>query len=158
MTDFFTTATPYLLAVLAGLGWLYRREYERRRDVENQVSERKYNAYIKLINIFFDMFKATRGGPPVKDLELRMFDVNKELMLFASDRVLQIVHRWLEESRRGTVDLNRLGEIIVAIRKDMGNSRTRIRSEDMLRQLILDFDKMKASGQLVIRKPPVKGR
>jgi hypothetical protein len=158
--DFFQTATPYLTLALLGLGWLYRREYERRVAVEHQVSERKFKAYIALIDIIFDTWKATRGGNPLpaSKLENRMIDALKELTLYASDEVLTLIQVWLEEARGGTVKLLRLGEIIVAIRRDMGNRKTKITDEDVLRQMVKDYDAVKAQGLLESRYPAVPGR
>lgn len=160
VADFFQTATPYLILLLTGLGVLYRFEVEKRREVESQVSEKKYKAYLALIDLFFDLFKETKGGKKMNqtDIQNRMIDAMKDLMLFASDDVLTLVQTWSEESRQGRIDLNRLGEMIVAIRKDMGNRRTKVGPDDVLRQIILDYEHMKASGGLIVRKPPMEGR
>lgn len=67
--------------------------------------------------------------------------------------MLSLYHEWLNKSRRGTVDMEQFGDLIVAIRRDMGNPKTRITSEDVLRQLITDYDAMKAQGKLVVTQP-----
>ena len=157
MGDFFTTATPYLLLGLAALGWLYRHERERRVAVEQQVSERKYKAYLLLIDVFFEATRKQRpGGSGLhpEQLEQTMADVHKELMLYASDEVLKLFQVWTLESRRGTIDMMRLGEFIVAIRRDMGNPKTKIQAEDVLRQIIRDYDDAKAKGILRRQLPP----
>jgi hypothetical protein len=159
MDDFFQTATPYLLLALAGIGWLYRREYERRVAVEHQVSERKFKAYSALIDLIFDTWKASKGGKSSHpaQLETRMMDALKDLMLYASDDVLILVQTWLDEARGGTVKLGRFGEIVVAIRRDMGNPKTKVTDEDVLRQLVKDYDVAKARGLLESRYPRPNG-
>lgn len=145
---------PILVVLLGGVGWLYRHERERRTAAEQRVSERKYQAYITLLNIFFDMMKDTRHGkkPNEDALVDKMTDANKDLMLYASDDVLALYHDWLARSRRGVMDLEQFGELIVAIRRDMGHASTRVTADDVLRQLITDYDKAKAEGKLrVIR-------
>jgi hypothetical protein len=141
-----------LTALLAAVGWLYRHERERRMEVERQLSERKYDAYIQLLNVFFDTFKASRGGrrPQGADLLNRMVDANKDLMLYGSEEVVRLYHAWLLEMRTGTVHLAGLGELMVAIRRDMGNRKTRVTSEDVLRQLITDYDQARARGELTV--------
>lgn len=143
-------SAPLLLAVLGAAGWLYRHERELKEAAESQVSEHKYKAYIELLDIFFDMFKASKKGTNINQNRLvdRTFDANKELTLYASDDVLRIHQNWMGEARSGIMDLGRFGDLIVAIRKDMGHPETTITSDDVLRQLISDYDQAKAEGKL----------
>lgn len=149
-----TALTPVLVVLLGGVGWLYRHERERRTAAEHQVSERKYQAYITLLNIFFDMLKDVRHGKtPNRDaMNDKMIDAMKDLTLFSSDDVLLFFNDWWQRNRRGEVDLEQFGQLFVEIRRDMGSPRTRVTSDDVLRQLILDYDEMKAAGRLVARK------
>ena len=147
--------SPILVALLAGVGWLYRHERERREAIERQVSELKYRSYIALLDIFFDLMKATRTGKPMKQRELvdRMVDANKDLMLYGSDDVVRLYHQWQIEMRAGQLDMMRLGQLVVAIRRDMGNATTQITPDDVLRQIITDYDEAKARGDLIQRTP-----
>lgn len=54
--------SPVFLAFLGGIGWLYRHERERRIEIERQLSQEKYKAYIALIDLFFGMLKAQALG------------------------------------------------------------------------------------------------
>lgn len=74
--------TPVLVVLLTAVGWLYRHERERRSAAERQISERKYQAYVALLNVFFDIMKALRQKKQLNQKELvdRMFDANKDLM------------------------------------------------------------------------------
>ena len=83
---------PIFLALLGGIGWLYRHEKERRESAESQLSERKHKAYITLLEIFFDMMKATKSGKNLNEKSVidRMMDANKELILYGSDDVVRI--------------------------------------------------------------------
>jgi hypothetical protein len=146
--------SPFLLLVTAGVGWLYRHERERRTSVENQLSEHKYRVYIELLNIFFESFKATRSERPAQpDSELvdRMMDVNKELMIYGSDDVALTYQKWLEASRKElaagrNAPVRGFGEVVIAIRRDMGNRKTRMTPDNVLRQLVTDYDDAKAKG------------
>lgn len=114
------------------------------------MSERKYQAYLTLLNIFFEQMKAIRHKKQIDQDELvdQMLDANKELMLYASDDVLRLYHDWLNKSRAGVVDMEQFGSLIVAIRKDMGHPKTRITSREVLRQMITDYDTAKREGKL----------
>ena len=140
--------SPILLAILGGVGWLYRHEKERREAVERQLSEHKYRAYITLLDIFFDVMKAIKAGKTIDQSDLidRMFDANKDLILYGSDDVVNTYQKWLGSSRKGNVKLDQFGEIIISIRRDMGNPKTKITSEEVLRQFIVDYEDAKAKG------------
>jgi hypothetical protein len=146
--------SPFLLLVLGGVGWLYRHEHERRTAVERQLSEHKYRVYIELLNIFYEQFQAVRDGKGVTaDAKLvnRMMDANRELIMYGSDDVALTYLRWLDASKQAvesgaSPSLRGFGEVVVAIRRDMGNKRTKLTADDVLRQLITDYDTVKAQG------------
>jgi hypothetical protein len=57
METYINIAIPIVLALFAGVGWLYKHEKERRLLVERQLSEKKYQVFIKFINLFFDLYE-----------------------------------------------------------------------------------------------------
>jgi len=63
----------------------------------SNLSERKYETYMELLNIFFDQFKAVQSGRPLDTSKLtsRMFDAGKNLMIFGSDDVAMKYEEWL---------------------------------------------------------------
>ena len=149
ITSVLAVLSPFFLAVIGGIGYLYRHEKERRESVERQLSEKKYETYITLIDIFFELMKLGRVNNPKKLASIldRMYDANKNLMLYGSDEVINTYQKFLETARKnGKADLNLFGNIIIAIRKDMGNPKTKITSDDILRQLLRDYDDAKAKG------------
>jgi hypothetical protein len=149
--------SPLVVLALAGVGWLYRHERERRENVELQVSERKHQAYLSVLNIYFDLMKPENRGkqPDTRLVTNMMFDANKELILFGSDEVVTLYLNWFQELRQGSLNLERLGELVVAIRRDMGHPRTDLTAETVLRHLITDYDEAKAKGELThVPVPP----
>ena len=52
------------------------------------------------------------------------------------------------DARKGNAKLDRFGELIVAIRRDMGHLKTNIKSDEVLRQFIIDYDDAKAKGKI----------
>jgi len=146
--------SPLLLALLAGLGWLYRHERERRSAAEQQISERKRSAYLQLLEIFFGAMKDISLGKTVrgdeKSLVEKMWDANQELILYGSDEVIRIYQAWLGEAREGYVDLEKFGQLIVAVRRDMGHLKTDISPDEVLRPFIRDYDEMKKGNRLKV--------
>ena len=57
MGNYITISTPILLALFAGIGWLYKHEKEKRLLIEKQLSEKKYNVYMKFIDLYFQIFE-----------------------------------------------------------------------------------------------------
>jgi hypothetical protein len=145
----FAALSPFLAALLGLVGLLYRHERERREAVERQLSEHKYRAYIELLDIFFDLIKSTKVDrkTPLAKVTNRMIDASKDLMVYGSDQVVTIYQQWLKDAREGRAGGLRLfGDLVVAIRRDMGHSKTKITSDQILRQLIIDYDEAKLRG------------
>jgi hypothetical protein len=138
-----------LLLLIAGLGYLYMSEWERRQTVERQLSDRKYEVYVTLMNIYYDVLKASRTNTLIdqEDLTDHMNNVGKELILYGSDEVYKAYLGWTETGRGGTVSIKQFGKVLAAIRKDM-NPRTRVTYEEVLRLFINDFDDAKGKGLL----------
>jgi len=146
--------SPFLLILLSGVGWLYKHEKEHREAIEHQLSEHKYKAYITLLDIFFKAMKAIHTGNTINQNDLidRMFDANKDLIIYGSDDVVNTYQKWLssvrDSVREGKINereqqlekLEKFGEIVISIRRDMGNPKTNITSEKVLRQFITDYD------------------
>jgi hypothetical protein len=138
-----------LLLLLAALGYLYRSEWERRQAVERQLSDRKYEVYVTLMNTYFDVMKAARTNTPLdqEDLIDRMNTLAKELILYGSDEVYKAYLLWTETGRDGNVSIKQFGKVVAAIRKDM-NPKTRVTYEEVLRLFINDFEDAKGKGLL----------
>lgn len=142
-----TVLVPVLIVFIGGAGWWIRHERERREAVESQLSEKKYLCYMSLLNIFFDVLKA--GNNPQVDLTTRMMDANRDLLIYGSDEVFRTYHNWTKSVNAGEkAMLHGFGEVILAIRRDMGHPKTKLTSDHVLRSFITDFDTQRAKGQI----------
>ena len=143
--------TPFTLAISAGIAWLYKHEKERREAVERQLSEKKYTAYTKLLDIYFETMKATMMGKKSDKLIEKksigqMTDASKDIILYGSDDVVKTYLEWLDLARKEKPILRQFGQIVVSIRRDMGNQKTKITSDDVLGCFIKDYEDAKAKG------------
>jgi hypothetical protein len=141
---------PVWVLLLGGAGWWIKHERERREAIESEVSEKKYSAYMTLINIFFEVFKASKlkKGPPA-DLPTRMMDANKDLLIFGTDGVFLTYQAWTRSSSDGQkAMLHMVGAVILAIRRDMGHPKTKLTTDDVLRSFISDFDEEREKGRI----------
>lgn len=150
MELFTKIAVPILLLVLGGIGWLYRHEKERRLQIEKQLSDRKYDVYIKLLTVFFDILKQVKKGQNTNATKLidKMMDIKKELLIFGNDSVLFAFFKWEKYSQTKS-NLKSLAELIIEVRKDMGNPKTTITTKDFLESLVQtnqDYEELKEQG------------
>src|SRR5690606_17869889 len=139
-----------ILLILGGIGWLYRHEKERRLQIEKQLSDRKYDVYIKLLTVFFDILKQVKKAQPTNSSKLidKMLDIKKELIIFGNDNVLFSFFRWEKQSQTKS-NLKALAELIIEVRKDMGNPKTSITTKDFLKSLVStesDFKELQEQG------------
>lgn len=148
--EWLSVLTPILVLALAGLGYLYRAERERRERVERQLSDKKYETYTALMGVFFGMFKGTLTGGTVKpDAKMvgRMIDIHQDLLVYGADEVVTTYERWMKDARSTPQRaLRGFGEVVVAIRRDMGQQDTKVTSDHVLRLLITDYDEAVEKG------------
>ncbi|ERJ57151.1 hypothetical protein [Sphingobacterium paucimobilis] len=141
---------PVLLILLAGIGWLYRHEKERRLEIEKQLSDKKYDVYIRLLTVFFDLLKQVKKGQPTNSAKLidKMLDIKKEIIIFGNDEVLFAFFKWERDSQTKR-NLKALAELIIEIRRDMGNNKTSVTTKDFLKSLVStdeDFKYLQEQG------------
>src|SRR6266699_7231584 len=148
LTTIASVIVVLLSGIIAALGYLYRHERERREEVERQLSEHKYKAYMALMAAYLEVTKASKAGKPLKPDALvdRMQELSKDFIIYGSDDVVRAFQKWVESGRKGRQSFRQFGELVVAIRRDMGNKKTKITYEEVLRQFINDYDDAKANG------------
>ncbi len=147
----FQILTPILVVIIGGVGWLYRHEKERRREVEKQLSQKKYDAYIKLMDLYFVLFKSVKTNKPVdyNKVGLQLIDIKKELIIYASDDVYKSFNDFLLSLTKGSKNIRIFAELAISIRRDMGQPNTNVTAEDILISIMQDqeeFEKLKQQG------------
>ena len=133
------------------LGVVLLRKTERIKMMERQLSEKRYSAYAKLYDFFYEIFKVTKDGKRINDKDMRnkLIDAKKELIMYGSDDVVLALNSWLESlSGNSYNQLDKFLDLMLLVRKDMcGNSK--INRSDILLNLMQDkkelekFDAMK---------------
>ena len=81
----------------AYLGALLHRKTERIKIMEGQLSEKRYSAYEKLYDFFYDMFKNAKDNKPVNNREMRnrLLEAKKELIMYGTDEVVFALNSYL---------------------------------------------------------------
>jgi len=91
----------------AWLGALLHRKTERIKIMEGQLSEKRYSAYAKLYDFFYEMFKATKDSRNMDNTDMRnnLIDAKKELIMYGTDDVIFALNKYL--SSLTEFDINR---------------------------------------------------
>lgn len=128
------------------LGAMLHRKTERIKIMEGQLSEKRYSAYAKLYDFFYEMFKVQKDNKNTnnnKDMRNKLLDAKKELIMYASDDVVFALNKYLSSLTDTDVatQLDYFLDIMLLIRKDMcGNSK--VSRDDILLNLIQDKSEM----------------
>lgn len=126
-----------------------RNEYQRR------FNDRKWEAYTGFAETVRDMLKSMKESKLQRDMPRvlgRIYDFMGALWLVGSDDVLKAVLRWRQTSRlgdsaaAGRAALLELGNIMIEMRKDLGDTTTNIEARDILATFIDDVEALFPDG------------
>lgn len=139
-----------LLLLLGGIGWLYKHEKEKRLEIEKKLSEKKYAVYSNLTDIFFEILKQINKNQKtqIDKVADKMIDIKKEILIYGSDKVIQKFFNW-QRNTETNQSLKAFAELMIEIRKDMGNPNTRITPLDFLISLLKnanEIEELKKQG------------
>lgn len=131
----------FLTVVIAILGWIMQRKIEQIKIMENQLSDKKYNAYADLVGIFFSILKDVKKEKDTNQKVLmdKMLESKKNIFMYGSDKVIMAFSEWLCSSTTGENNeqqMNKFLELMIEIRKDMCGRSSKITKYDLLLNLI----------------------
>lgn len=131
----------FLTVVIAILGWIMQRKIEQIKIMENQLSDKKYNAYADLVGIFFSILKNVKKEKDTNQKVLmdKMLESKKNIFMYGSDKVVMAFSEWLCSSTTGENNeqqMNKFLELMIEIRKDMCGRSSKITKYDLLLNLI----------------------
>ena len=141
----------------AGLLTLLTRYISIRRESSEREKERLYDErrqiYLKILEPIIRIFaginnpeETQKAMQQIKTYEHRR--VLFELNLIGSDDVVRALNEFMQYLYRGDVDARQLltywGQLLLSIRKDLGNKGTGLSEVDMLRSQITDIDSFTA--------------
>ena len=131
----------FLTVVIAILGWIMQRKIEQIKIMENQLSDKKYNAYADLVGILFSILKNVKKEKDTNQKVLmdKMLESKKNIFMYGSDKVVMAFSEWLCSSTTGENNeqqMNKFLELMIEIRKDMCGRSSKITKYDLLLNLI----------------------
>lgn len=118
-------------------------EAQRTRDLEDRISERKYEIYKPMINALRDAFNKNKDSDKkVADLTLMMADFSTWISIYGSDESVTTFHNIMQASYSNAppaIFLRLYGDFLLAARKDMGYPETKVDREHLLGLRINDI-------------------
>ena len=134
-----------LSIVIAFMGWVMQRKTERIKIMENQLSEKKYAAYAKIVGVFYSVLKDVKKERESNQRKMmdEILESKKNIFMYGSDSVIKAFYKWLcSTTKKGTqyVQLYAFLDFMIEIRKDMSGSSTNISKQDLLVNLIQNED------------------
>ncbi|XLS28094.1 hypothetical protein ACJD0Z_12890 [Flavobacteriaceae bacterium M23B6Z8] len=139
MTEF--PIKEVLLLILGTLStfllWRVQYQKEKIRNVESQLSDKKYQMYSELVYILFDISGGEKIGKKVsqRDLLKRILAIKKDMFIYAPDKIFKKFTDWTLEIENNNGSVNHFKvyfELMKLVRKDMGQKNTKISIDDFM--------------------------
>jgi hypothetical protein len=135
----------FLSAFIAIIGYFLHRQTERIKIIENQLSEKKYRTYIQLVGFFYNILKDVKFSNKTNEKESvgMLIDIKKDLLIYGSDKIFQKYVEWLTYTVVYPGDnrhFKHFLELLLEIRKDMGNPKTKLTKKDVMLSLTQNPD------------------
>lgn len=147
---------PTLLMVIGGIiTWLIKSRLEELKAIEEKLREERRKVYASILNPYIKIFSDLKGQGPIQAIkEIKSYDYKKtafDLNLFGSDNVIRaynalIKHTYEAESteeKNPKKLMNLWGNLLLEIRRSLGNKKTKLDKFDMLRGMIKDIDNLR---------------
>jgi hypothetical protein len=152
-------AAPLLMLIGGAISWLMKCRLEELKAVKEKLREERRKTYLQILEPYILLFSDIKGKG--QDLAHKKFiskeyrAVAFELNFFGSDEVVNAHNRlWkhiyenenveiidANEKLKRSYDMMRLwGGLLLEIRKDLGNRKTKLKEKDMLHHMIKDID------------------
>lgn len=130
-----------LAIIIAILGWIAQRKTERIKIIENQLSDKKYNAYSDLVGLFYAIMQNMKKNMPnnPETMMENMIESKKNIIMYGSDKVVKAFNKWLCSTTKAKSIYQQLDtflDLMIEMRKDMVGKKSRISKRDLLINLI----------------------
>ncbi|NEA49243.1 hypothetical protein [Streptomyces sp. SID10815] len=110
------------------------------RDLENRISEKKYDVYKPMINLIRDMLD--RRQVDEEDSRAKISDFSTWVIIYGSDEAVQAFHNFMQAAYHDPpvkVLMKLYADFVMAARRDMGYSDTKVEPSHFLGMRINDL-------------------
>lgn len=152
---------PYKEIMLSLLGtlsafliWRVQYQKDKIKDIESQLSEKKYKLYSEIVYLIIDLSMAGKMGEKQlteKDIQKRLLNAKREMFLYAPDNIFKTYTAWTLELQQPDLAVGHFKtyfKMMKLIRKDMGFGSSKISLDDFMLFLMQDNEEYKKFKQL----------
>ena len=144
-------AAAVIGAVAVMVGGIWSHYSSRRREINSRHFIEKKNAYMRLVDLIFDLFKSIKGEGEVSESEMmtRLFDFKRELMVWGDRAVIDALSLYETRSAELVGQDNPLESLLVvddllrAIRRDLGHNDSGLKRGSLVGMLLISDDREK---------------
>ena len=153
--DWLQILGPTLLIVLGGIiTWVTKSKIEELHAIEEKLRKERRNIYAQILDPYIRLFADIKGKGPEEALKMiTSYNYKKtafDLNLFGSDEVVRAYNNLMKHAYKTEATGNKnpkemmglWGELLLEIRKSLGNKNTKLNKFDMLKAMIKDIDKI----------------
>ncbi len=101
--------------------------------------------YNEVFSLYFNLLKDAKSISKTSETELvtNLIDIKKDIMIYAPDIVLNKFNEWnnfVGDNPNNTKHINLFLELLLLIRKDMDNSKSKLNIDKLLRSIMSSSD------------------
>ena len=144
-----------LLGTLSAfLIWRVQYQKDKIKDIESQLSEKKYKLYSEIVYLIIDLTMAGKMGEKQlteKDIQKRLLTAKREMFLYAPDNIFKTYTAWTLELHQPNLSVGHFKtyfKMMKLIRKDMGFGSSKISLDDFMLFLMQDDEEYKKFKRL----------
>lgn len=133
----------------AFLIWRIQYQKDKIKDIESQLSEKKYKMYSELVYLVVDLTMASKMGEKSlteKDITKRLLTAKRDMFLYAPDNIFKTYTAWtleLKGENPGVHHFKTYFKMMKLVRKDMGHSTSKLSLDDFMLFLMQDESEYK---------------
>jgi hypothetical protein len=131
----------FVTILIAIIGGLISFAGNLQLQIRNDQKGKKIEIYEKVINLFFDLILADKLGKQPKtetQMTQEFANLTPDLILWASDDVLNLFIRF----RQGDGQILILGQLLLAMRKDLGHQNNGMSDTSILGTFVNDIENL----------------
>lgn len=145
--------TPFVAAAVGFAVWYFQTRIEEIRRTQDRLNDNQRTVYFEVLEPFIRTFAGVNNPKETQKALKQVLSVDYrktafEFSLIGSDDVVRAFNSMMQHiysmehnpERQSTILMRLWGELLLAIRKDVGNFKTRLTAKDMLRNQIKDID------------------
>lgn len=119
----------------AFLLWRIQYQKEKIKNIESQLSDKKYKMYSELIYMIFDVSLGDKVGKKMsnEDIMKRIISVKREMFIYAPDEIFNTFTDWFLSIKEGSASHFKVYfKLMKLMRQDMGHYNTKLELDDFM--------------------------